>query len=47
MTRFLALQLATSHSYDVGALERELGYRERVSTAEATARLVALLRAAG
>jgi len=45
MTRFLALQLATSHSYDVGALERELGYEERVSTAEATERLVALLRA--
>lgn len=45
MTRFLALQLAASHSYDVGALERELGYRERVTTAEATERLVALLRA--
>ena len=45
MTRFLALQLATSHSYDVGALERDLGYRERVSTAEATEKLVALLRA--
>jgi nucleoside-diphosphate-sugar epimerase len=45
MTRFLALQLATSHSYDVGALERDLGYTERVSTAEATERLVALLRA--
>ena len=45
MTRFLALQLATSHSYDVGALERELGYVERVTTAEATERLIALLRA--
>lgn len=45
MTRFLARQLATDHSYDVGALERELGYRERVSTAEATERLVDLLRA--
>src|SRR5262245_21055641 len=45
MTRFLALQLAASHSYDVGALERELGYRERVTTPEATERLVALLRA--
>jgi nucleoside-diphosphate-sugar epimerase len=44
MTRFLALQLATSHSYDVAALERDLGYRERVSTAEATERLVELLR---
>lgn len=45
MTRFLAQQLAASHSYDIGALERELGYQERVSTAEATERLVALLRA--
>ncbi len=41
MTRFLALQLSTSHSYDVGAARRDLGYRERVSTAEATERLVA------
>jgi nucleoside-diphosphate-sugar epimerase len=45
MTRFLAQQLGASHSYDIGALERELGYRERVSTADATERLVALLRA--
>ncbi|NOT32011.1 MAG: hypothetical protein HOP15_16315 [Planctomycetes bacterium] len=46
MTRFLALQLSASHSYDIGALERELGYKERVSTAEATERLVTLLRGA-
>ena len=45
MTRFLALQLATSHSYSIAALERDLGYRERVGTAEATRRLVELLRA--
>jgi nucleoside-diphosphate-sugar epimerase len=45
MTRFLALQLATSHSYTTAALERDLGYRERVTTAEATERLAALLRA--
>ena len=45
MTRFLAQQLATSHSYDSGALVRDLGYAERVTTAEATERLVALLRA--
>src|SRR5262245_16842998 len=45
MTRFLALQLATSHSYAIAALERDLGYAERVTTAEATERLVALLRA--
>lgn len=44
MTRFLAQQLAGDHSYSIAALERELGYRERVSTAEATRRLVALLR---
>jgi 2-alkyl-3-oxoalkanoate reductase len=44
MTRFLALQLSTSHSYSIGALERELGYRERVPTAAATERLAALLR---
>jgi nucleoside-diphosphate-sugar epimerase len=45
MTRFLALQLGTSHSYDIGALERDLGYRERVATAEATELLLASLRA--
>jgi hypothetical protein len=44
MTRFLALQLSTSHSYDPGALERDHGYEERVSTAEATERLVDALR---
>ena len=43
MTRFLALQLATSHSYDVGALQRDLGYAERVTTAEATEKLAAIL----
>jgi nucleoside-diphosphate-sugar epimerase len=44
MTRFLALQLGTSHSYSIAALERDLGYRERVTTAEATERLVELVR---
>jgi len=43
LTRFLALQLATSHSYDCTAAERDFGYRERISTAEATERLVAEL----
>jgi len=43
MTRFLALQLARSHSYDCAAARRDLGYVERVSTREATERLVALL----
>jgi nucleoside-diphosphate-sugar epimerase len=45
MTRFLAQQLATSHSYDVSALERAFGYRERISTSAATERLVEELRA--
>jgi len=36
MTRFLALQLATSHSYDLGPAERDFGYVERVSMSEAT-----------
>jgi 2-alkyl-3-oxoalkanoate reductase len=44
MTRFLAQQLAASHSYSCAALERDFGYRERVSSAEATTRLAALLR---
>lgn len=44
MTRFLALQLAQSHSYDTAAARRDLGYVERVSTSEATERLAAALR---
>ncbi len=40
MTRFLALELARSHSYDQGPAERDFGYRERVSMTEATERLV-------
>jgi hypothetical protein len=31
MTRFLALELARSHSYDMGPAERDFGYTERVS----------------
>jgi nucleoside-diphosphate-sugar epimerase len=46
MTRFLALQLATSHSYSIAALERDCGYIERVPTAEATRRLAESLRGA-
>jgi len=45
MTRFLALQLARSHSYDCAAARRDLGYVERVSTREASERLAALLGA--
>ena len=36
MTRFLALELARSHSYDMRPAERDFGYRERVSMAAAT-----------
>ena len=46
MTRFLALQLGTSHSYVVDAAKRDLGYKERVGTREATERLIEALRAA-
>lgn len=41
MTRFLALELARSHSYDMQPAERDFGYRERVPMREATERLVA------
>ena len=43
MTRFLASQLATSHSYDPRPAETDFGYRERVDMREATDRLVASL----
>lgn len=45
MTRFLALQLARSHSYDLGPAERDFGYRELVPLELATERVVADLRA--
>ena len=41
MTRFVALQLATTHSYDLEPARRDLGYAELVSMAEATERVVA------
>ncbi len=41
MTRFTALQLSTSHSYDTTAARDDFGYRELVSMEEATARLIA------
>jgi nucleoside-diphosphate-sugar epimerase len=44
MTRFLALQLARTHTYDQAPARRDFGYRERVGLAEATERLVADLR---
>ncbi len=47
MSRFVAQQLATSHSYDMGPLERDLGYCERVDMAEATRRTIEALAASG
>ena len=46
MTRFVARQLATSHTYDLAPFERATGYRELVSMEEATRRTVAALLAA-
>lgn len=40
MTRFTALQLARTHTYDLAPAERDFGYRERVTTAEMTERAV-------
>jgi nucleoside-diphosphate-sugar epimerase len=40
MTRFLALELARSHSYDLAPARRDFGYRELVSMETATDRLV-------
>jgi len=44
MTRFLAAELATDHSYDMEPAKRDFGYRERVGMAEATERLVSHLQ---
>jgi nucleoside-diphosphate-sugar epimerase len=41
MTRFVALQLATTHTYDMQPTRRDLGYTELVGMTEATERLVA------
>jgi nucleoside-diphosphate-sugar epimerase len=45
MTRFVAAQLASSHSYDMGPAQRDFGYVERVGLEEATVRLVEWLLA--
>jgi len=45
MTRFVALQLARSHSYSPAPAERDFGYRESLSMAQATERLAEHLRA--
>jgi nucleoside-diphosphate-sugar epimerase len=39
MTRFLALQLATSHWFDISAARRDLGYAPAISIEEGLARL--------
>lgn len=41
LTRFVALQLATTHTYDLAPLERDVGYREEVAMGDATRELVA------
>ena len=45
MTRFVAAQLSTSHSYDMTPAREDFGYRELVGMEEATDRLVASLEA--
>jgi nucleoside-diphosphate-sugar epimerase len=44
MTRFLALELARSHSYDLGPAERDFGYAERTTMPEVTDRIVEATR---
>ena len=46
MTRFVASQLATSHSYDMEPARRDLGYVEEVTLREATERVVRSLESA-
>jgi nucleoside-diphosphate-sugar epimerase len=45
MSRFLALQLASSHSYDMEPARRDFGYAEQVSMKEATQDLLRWARA--
>ena len=45
MTRFVALQLARAHSYDMQPLRRDLGYVERVDLDTGTQQLLRALRA--
>ena len=45
MTRFVAAELAKDHWFSIEAARRDLGYVPRVSMAEGTAELMALLRA--
>ena len=46
MTRFLALELARSHSYDMAPAERDFGYRERSSMSQVTEQLASSGRTA-
>jgi len=41
LTPFVAAQLSTSHSYDMARAQKDLGFRESVSMAEATRRTIA------
>ncbi len=43
MTRFVALQLARTHTYDMTPAKRDFGYVERVNMADATARTIKAL----
>lgn len=47
MTRFVARQLATSHTYDLGPARRDFGYEERIDLARATRRAIDDLAARG
>ncbi|HIG12641.1 MAG: NAD-dependent epimerase/dehydratase family protein [bacterium] len=44
MTRFVAAQLSSSHSYDMSPARRAFGYRPRVSSAEALERTLAAMK---
>ena len=45
MTRFVALQLARSHTYDLAPAARDFGYRERIDMRQATDRTLKALGA--
>ena len=44
VTRFLASEVAMSHYYDISRAKRDLGYRPRLTMAEAICRTIAFLR---